>query len=195
MNSKKLFKLLLQLIILIVIIIVIHSAFNLKVSDGLFVVAKSLGTFSAICFCAVLIPGILRRVKIVYYPFKVVSDHIMFARAQVGLVMFFAALGHYFLRVITPLLRNGIYPDVNSAFIFGFLSLFLSFWLALTSNQFSKKLLKRNWKRLHSLVYLIVWTIFLHIVLLEISPLSILVLLFAVAETYSLFVENVVNQK
>ena len=188
MTSKQIFKLLTTIAILVVIAytawILLASGWDLKTIRR---TGKTLGVISALTFCAVIIPGIVRRLKLNSIDIiNVVSSHIMFARAQVGLLMFFTALGHYLLTIVIRIIRTGQRPEPQLFFVFGFLALFLSLFLALTSNQFSKKLLKTKWKTLHSLVYVIVWLIFAHTALIEISPISIIVGIFAVIETYSL---------
>ena len=188
MNSKQIFKLLTTIAILVVIAytawILLASGWDLRTIRQ---TGKTLGVISALTFCTVIIPGIVRRLKLNSINIiNVVSSHIMFARAQVGLLMFFTALGHYLLTIVIRIIRTGQRPEPQLFFVFGFLALFLSLFLALTSNQFSKKLLKTKWKTLHSLVYIIVWLIFAHTALIEINPISIIVGIFAVVETYSL---------
>jgi methionine sulfoxide reductase heme-binding subunit len=193
--SKQFFKNVMIGLILIFIAYTVFGAFNFplpQLRDS----GKKLGLLSALLFCIVLIPGITRRLGIKNEIVKTISGYIMFARAQVGLSMFFAGLGHYLMMIIIPALKFGREPKLSTFIVFGLLALFLSLWLALTSNQFSKKLLKRNWARLHSLVYVIVWLIFLHISILgEISPISVLVLIFAIAETYSLIKVRFLDKK
>jgi sulfoxide reductase heme-binding subunit YedZ len=52
-------------------------------------------------------------------------------------------------------------------FTFGIVALFCTYPLLLTSNSLSVKLLKRNWKRLHRLVYVVFVATLLHIFLLK----------------------------
>jgi DMSO/TMAO reductase YedYZ heme-binding membrane subunit len=192
--SKQLFRNLLIALILIIIAFTVYAGFNFSISN-LYESGKIFGYLSALMFCLVLIPGITRRLKIKNEITKTISGYIMFARAQVGLAMFFFGLGHYIMLMILPVIVLGLQPNPKVYVFFGLMALFLSLWLALTSNQFSKKLLKKNWGRLHSLVYVIVWLLFIHTALIEISPISILLLIFAVVESYSLIKVRFLDKK
>ncbi len=189
MNSKQVFKnicigILLAFVIFIIYVVTI-SGWDLR---QVRTTGKNLGLISALFFCITITPGIIRRSNINFL--GQIPVHLLYARAQLGLIMFFTALGHYLMMVLMPFLKSGIKPNIQAYFVFGLLALFLSFWLALTSNQLSKKILKKHWKTLHSLVYIIVWLIFLHIALIKISPISILVGLFAIVETISLIYDQ-----
>jgi DMSO/TMAO reductase YedYZ heme-binding membrane subunit len=189
MNSKQVFKnvcigILLAFIVFILYVVTI-SGWDLR---QIRMTGKNLGLVSALFFCITITPGIVRRSNINFL--GQIPVHLLYARAQLGLIMFFTALGHYLMLVIVPILKFKVEPKPQAFFIFGLLALFLSFWLALTSNQLSKKILKKHWKTLHALVYIIVWLIFLHTVLIDVSPISILVGLFAIAETASLIYDK-----
>jgi methionine sulfoxide reductase heme-binding subunit len=193
--SKQLFRNLMIALILIIIAFTVFAGFNFPLQE-LYSSGKKLGLLSAVLFCIVLIPGITRRLSIKNEIVKTISVYIMFARAQVGLGMFFAGLGHYIMLMILPIAKFGREPNPKVFVFFGLTALFLSLWLALTSNQFSKKLLKRNWARLHSLVYVIVWLLFIHIALLEkFEPIGILLLIFALVESYSLIKVRFLDKK
>ena len=151
-------------------------------------IGKYMGIFSSLAFCLVISPGIIKRLSI--KPLEIIPVYIRPAKAQIGIAMFLSALSHYLMLVIIPLVKFNKQVNPQSFFIFGFLAMFLSFWLAITSNRFSKKLLSSNWKKLHSLVYAIVWLIFLHTALIKLSPISIVVLTFALLETFSLIKEK-----
>jgi DMSO/TMAO reductase YedYZ heme-binding membrane subunit len=189
MNSKKIFKNLCVVIIFSVLYFLVYGIFvsgwdAMQFRD----VGKKLGVIASFFFCLTIAPGIIRRSNVNFL--GEIPSHLLFARAQLGLTMFFTALGHYLFVAIIPFVRFGIEPNIRAYYIFGMLALFLSSWLAITSNQFSKKLLKQKWKTLHSLVYIIVWLIFLHTALIQINPISVLLGIFAVAETLSLIYDR-----
>jgi methionine sulfoxide reductase heme-binding subunit len=155
--------------------------------------SKSLGVLATILFLLTIVPGITQRLRLTQL--NTIVNPLRFSRRTLGVAMFFAALSHYFFAVLFKIIKTGKPPEVQTYFIFGFLALFLSLWLALTSNTFAKVKLGKWWKRLHSTTYLIVWLIFLHTVLIELSGISILVLAFAVLETYSLIKVNYLDKK
>ena len=155
--------------------------------------SKALGVLATILFLLTIIPGIVQRLKLTQL--NVISNPLRFSRRTLGVSMFFAALCHYLFAIAFKVIKTGKAPEVQNYFIFGFLALFLAFWLALTSNTFAKQKMGKWWKRLHSLTYLIVWLIFAHTVLIEISVISVLVGIFAIVEVYSLVKVNYIDKK
>lgn len=199
-NCKTYFKILILVIILTTIFIIVLPKESIKVFE-IKNIGKKLGSLSAILFCLAITTGIINRFQNltiknlgldinlgqkIFQKFKPVSNHLMYSRTQIGIAMFVSALSHYLLVVIVPVVKYSREIQLQNYLIFGFLALFLSFWLAITSNSFGKKILKNKWKQLHSLVYVIVWLIFLHTALIEISMISIIILIFAILETFSL---------
>lgn len=146
--------------------------------------SKNLGVLAVILFLLTIIPGITQRLRLTQL--NTIINPLRFSRRTLGVAMFFAALSHYLFAVVFRIIKTGQTPEVQTYFIFGFLALFLSLWLALTSNDFFKKRLGKWWKRLHSSTYAVVWLIFLHTAFIEISPLSVLVLIFALLQAYTL---------
>jgi DMSO/TMAO reductase YedYZ heme-binding membrane subunit len=188
MSSKKIFKNFCITLILAIIGFSFWAIFTPMGIPQIRQYGRYLGIISAILFCFTITPGLVRRSNINFL--GQIPSHLLYARAQLGLSMFFSGLGHYALIAIIPAIRTGRQPNFQPFYIFGLMALFLSLWLALTSNQFSKKILKKHWKTLHSLVYVIVWMIFLHVALIDFSPLSILLGFFAIAETLSLIFDQ-----
>ena len=196
-NCKIFFKILILVLILATIVIITLPKESFKIME-IRNIGKKLGSLSAILFCLSITTGIINRfqnLKIstldlgqkIFQRIKPLGSYLMYSRTQIGIAMFVSALSHYVLITIIPIIKYGRTVQPQSYLTFGFLALFLSFWLAITSNWFSKKLLKTNWKRLHSLVYIIVWLIFLHVALIDLSLISVIVLFFAILETTSLF--------
>jgi DMSO/TMAO reductase YedYZ heme-binding membrane subunit len=195
MLSKQQFKVLSKILIFaliigtVVVIALPKDLINVKLTYD---IGKKLGSISALLFCLAITTGIINRLQNnpifgkIANKLKPVGNYLMYSRAQIGISMFISGLAHYLLVVIVPFAKYGLEPKPQAYFIFGLLALFLSFWLAITSNTQSKKLLKTKWKMLHSLVYVIVWLIFLHVALIDISVISVLVLGYAILETYSL---------
>ena len=130
-------------------------------------IAKVWGQISAWLFLITLIPGIITRFKIKNW-LSQIGQTIFYSRAQLGISMFLAAFLHYILKV-KSLMQTGNYPpkEIELYFVFGMPALLLSLILAITSNQQSKKFLKKNWFRVHKLTYIILFLTFLHVAVLE----------------------------
>ena len=176
----------------IVLICLTIYGFRTFTIPQMFSVSKNLGVLAVVLFLLTLIPGIVQRLKLT--KLNPIANPLRFSRRTLGVSMFFAALSHYLFGVVFKIIKTGQTPEPQIFFVFGFLALFLSFWLALTSNIFAKQKLGKWWKRLHSFTYLIVWLIFLHTALIEISGISILVLVFGIVELYSLVKVNYLDK-
>ena len=156
-------------------------------------ISGKLGILATLLFLLTIIPGIVQRLKLT--ALNGLVNPLRFSRRTLGVAMFFAALVHYQFAILFKIIKTGQRPEVQTYFIFGFLALFLSLWLALTSNTFAKQKMGKWWKRLHSITYLIVWLIFAHTILYEVSIISILVGIFAIVELYSLIKVNYLDKK
>jgi DMSO/TMAO reductase YedYZ heme-binding membrane subunit len=156
-------------------------------------ISGKLGVLATVLFLLTILPGIVQRLKLTALTNFV--NPLRFSRRTLGVAMFFAALVHYQFAIVFKIIKTGKTPEPQTFFIFGLLALFLSLWLALTSNTFAKQKMGKWWKRLHSLTYLIVWLIFAHTILYEVSALSILVGIFAIVELYSLAKVNYLDKK
>jgi len=131
----------------------------------------------------VVLPGILGRLGLEIKLTRIIT---LFSR-QLGILVFVLAFSHYQLvRGISiytgqiPLFPRPIFE------IMGTSALFLLFFMFLTSNNFSQKKLGKNWKRLHRVVYLILWLLVLHTGLQRISIWSLFIFTFAILELASL---------
>jgi sulfoxide reductase heme-binding subunit YedZ len=83
-------------------------------------------------------------------------------RRIIGIVSFFLALGHGYILIQK---RDFDFGDPKTYWIYiQGVSMFIIFTLlAVTSNDWSVKRLKKNWKRLHSLTYLSIFLLAWHI--------------------------------
>lgn len=126
-------------------------------------IGKLFGTMAAIAFLVSQIPGLLRRYSAQGF-FRQFGNLLMYSRAHIGTLMFLLATVHYLLLFVLPTIRDGFTPPDFFTF-FGIISFYLCFPLFVTSNDWSKKKLKRNWGRLHKLTYFILWSIFVHVAL------------------------------
>lgn len=120
------------------------------------------GELAIFLFIVVTLPGILGRFGIKH---PLITIGIMFRR-HLGISTFLLALTHAAIIYFFPQMVSGgsLLAFSRSTFqIFGFIALVSFTLLASTSNDFSVRILGKNWKRLHKLVYLIFWFIFLHV--------------------------------
>jgi len=162
---------------------------------GYFIASKSdlvsisvlLGNYSAklavLAFFGTTYPGILGRFGIKN---PIITLGMMFRR-EVGIASFFFALGHALLFYVIPKLVFGISLFQFLVFeLFGIIAFLMLTLLYVTSNKYGRQILGPWWKKLHSLVYVIYWLIFAHVVLQGISLTSILIGFSAVLEVLSL---------
>ena len=119
-------------------------------------------------FILTLLPGMIRRFRLSNSSIgKTLTQYLLPIRRQLGITMFLLATLHLLaLRwEVFQEAFQGMPPEPRVSEQLGFLGLFLLLPLFLTSNTWSTKLLKRNWKRLHRLTYIAGWLIFGHIAL------------------------------
>lgn len=123
--------------------------------------ANILGFASLASYVVTLLPTILRTVfpqtKETGIP-KWLLKH----RRLIGIIAFFLALGHGFLMVKK---RNFDFFDLKTFWIYvqGITTLTIFTLLTITSNDWSVKKLKKNWKQLHKLTYLAMFLLTWHI--------------------------------
>ncbi len=142
------------------------------------------GRTALILFCIVITPGILKRLGKTWY----IRTIIMLFRRQFGVLTFLVAFLHFSLMRLFPYLTGEPilrFPLLNFE-LFGLISLVLMSFLFITSNDFSVRKLGKWWNRIHKLVYVIAWTIALHVAFIRISIYSYLIITFAILETISL---------
>ena len=126
-----------------------------------FPVANGLGFLALGGYILTLLPTNLR---IVFPQTKQTSmpKWLLKNRRIIGIFSFLFALGHGYLLVIK---RNFDFFDPSTFGVYGQgVTTFIIFvLLALTSNDWSVKRLKKNWKRLHSLTYLAMFLLTWHV--------------------------------
>lgn len=141
--------------------------------------------YAAVFFFAItILPGMLKRFGI---KSKFFVTRLTAFKRENGDLMFVLAFLHYTLIKLFPAIESGNIPPVFLFFeFFGMAALMASSALFFTSNDFSIKFLKKNWKRLHYLVYIIVWLIFFHVAFAKINFGTFVVGSLAFMETLSL---------
>jgi DMSO/TMAO reductase YedYZ heme-binding membrane subunit len=164
-NSKEILKSIVKIFILIQLITLIYFFLNsIKLGTP---IVKVWGWLAAGLYILTLFPGIISRFNIKGF-LSEVGKTIFFARTQLGISMFLAVFLHYILEVKSLIQTNNFPPkEPELWFVFGFLAMVIAFILFITSNQQSKKFLKKNWFRLHKLTYAILGLAFLHVAVLE----------------------------
>ncbi len=123
--------------------------------------ANLFGFFSLISYIATLIPSTFRIV----FPQLKKSRSVIYLlryRRQIGIVTFIFALVHGYLLVRK---RNCDFYDWQTYWIYfqGVATFLIFALLAITSNNWSMRKLKRNWKKLHSLTYCVIFFLTWHV--------------------------------
>lgn len=123
--------------------------------------ANCLGFLALSSYIATLLPTILR---IVFPQTKKshLRQFLLKYRRQIGLIAYVFALAHGWLLIVK---RNIDFLDLDTygVYIQGIATLIIFTLLAVTSNNWSIKKLKRNWKKLHSLTYSAMFLLTWHI--------------------------------
>jgi sulfoxide reductase heme-binding subunit YedZ len=125
---------------------------------------KNMGTLALILFIITLIPSIIQRFGLAKQ-INLIVKLILPVRRQFGVLMFVAAFTHYLAMKVIPTLQFRLPPSLPPYQAFGLVALIFSFALFITSNNWSARKLKSNWKRLHRLTYVVGWLIFGHVLL------------------------------
>ena len=121
-----------------------------------------LGFLALAAYVATLVPTIVR---IVFPTFKAhdIVRWLLKQRRAIGILAFVLAVGHTYF-VIRK--RNFDFFDFNTykASAEGLSTLIIFTLLTITSNDWSMKQLKRNWKRLHTLTYAAMFLLTWHVI-------------------------------
>lgn len=143
------------------------------------------GQLAVVMFCISILPGILRR----FGNRGMMIAFLTSIRRQVGVSMFLLSFLHYAALRLWPLLFGGVSLMVPPPTfeLLGVAALYALAPLYLTSNDFSVKKLGVWWRRIHSMVYFVVWLIFGHVALQEFGVWTMLIGIFALLEIGSLF--------
>lgn len=127
---------------------------------------KNMGTLSLILFIITLIPSMIRRFGL-SKEFSLLIKLTLPVRRQFGILMFMTAFTHYLAMKVIPTLQFKLPPSLPDYQAFGLAAIILSLALFITSNNWSTRKLKSNWKKLHRLTYVIGWLIFGHVLLIS----------------------------
>lgn len=150
------------------------SVFASRINDSVLLFIFSIGSFlgkiALILFITTLLPGIGERFGIQN---KLLALLRIFRR-EIGILMYITAITHVTLAklVITTSFKELLMPMPFE--IMGSLSLFILFFLFITSNTFSQVKLRLNWYRIQRLAYIGMFLIFLHVAFLKLSIWTVL---------------------
>lgn len=129
-----------------------------------FSTAKLLGQISIILFVLTLIPGISRRFR---KNFEVVSALMIFRR-YIGIAMYLLVAIHSWHLIGIDVLK-GFLPPVQFYLFSGNIAFWMLSFMAITSNDIATKKLGIWWNRIHNLTYILLWFIFFHTALRQVS--------------------------
>ena len=122
---------------------------------------NSLGLSALVCYVLTLLPTILR---IVFPKTKKTkfTKLLLKYRRQIGVIAFLLALAHGLLLVNK---RNLDFFDIQTYWVYsqGIVTFIIFTLLAMTSNNWSIKKMKKNWKKLHQLTYLAMFLLTWHV--------------------------------
>lgn len=114
-----------------------------------------------------LLPGMIKRFQIKGV-LTAVQVFIMSIRRALGLLVYYLVVLHMLWVKVLPAYRYDL--DIFSYTTFelmGLAGFLLLTPMAFTSNDASVRKLGKNWKRIHSAVYVVVWLIFFHVLLMR----------------------------
>jgi DMSO/TMAO reductase YedYZ heme-binding membrane subunit len=125
--------------------------------------SRTLGQAAILLYIATVIPGIFRRFK----KYNEVVSLLMMYRRYLGILMFLCVFAHSWFNLGVEVIKGYIPTSLPLYLLAGVSAEVLLIILAFTSNDLATKWLGIWWSRIHSLTYIILWLIFLHVVLID----------------------------
>jgi len=123
--------------------------------------ANGLGLLALFTYALTLIPSSLKIVYPVIHKQKIIVK-LLQKRRQLGIVTFLISLGHAGLFIVNR--QRDFYNWKNyPTYINGIAILFIFTLLAVTSNNWSVKKMKKNWRYLHKLTYVALFLLLWHV--------------------------------
>ncbi|NEQ41103.1 MAG: iron reductase [Okeania sp. SIO3I5] len=124
--------------------------------------ANYLGFLALICYVLTLLPT---SIKIVFPQTRQaeIPKVLQKNRREIGVIAFVLAFGHGTLLVLK---RNFDFYDFQTYWIYiqGVATFIIFVLLTITSNDWSMRKMKKNWKKLHELTYLALFLLVWHII-------------------------------
>lgn len=154
-------------------------------------IGRQAGDIAVIFFTITILPGILSRLKATGF-LQQIQTSLMLFRRQNGILMFLFALTHYtYIRILPIIFQGSIWWKISIFEWLGISAFLLSAALFITSNNYSQRLLGPKWAKLHKLVYLITWLIFLHLVFMQRANWATsIILIISVLEITSILIKK-----
>jgi sulfoxide reductase heme-binding subunit YedZ len=123
--------------------------------------ANLLGFLAVISYILTLIPTSIRIIFPTLKKAKFIIQ-LLKNRRQLGILSFVLALGHAWLLIVK---RNFDFFDLTTyrVYVHGSATFIIFTLLAITSNDWCVKKMKKNWRQLHQLTYLAMFLLFWHI--------------------------------
>lgn len=146
--------------------------------------AKLAADVSVIVFLIVITPGMLKRFRV-----KGILQHLqillMTGRRELGILTYLLTFFHFSWMWLIPTMNSGSLEFPLLFELFGLAAFLLLTPLFLTSHNFFVRKLGKNWIRLHAMIYLILWLIFAHTVLVNHMIFSAMLGIFGILEVAS----------
>jgi DMSO/TMAO reductase YedYZ heme-binding membrane subunit len=154
---------------------------------ALYPYAVNFGRIAIILLGIIILPGILGRLGVAWQATRVIT----YFRRQLGITVFLFALAHYLTLYNFPVFLGGVPPVIPPPLFIGvaLIAFTILTLMYVTSNNWSMAKLGKWWKRLHRLIYIVLWLLVLHTGLQRISIWSVMIFVFATLEVVSLLVD------
>ncbi len=143
--------------------------------------ALKAGEYATLFFVLVSIPGIARRFRFSHKLIMIISMY----RRQLGVLTYLLILMHALILRIIPWVTTQIPLTFELFVAAGSLANMALFALFITSNDWSVKTLREWWGKIHTLIYVAVWFIFLHLAIQGVSKWSVIIGITAVLQVAS----------
>jgi DMSO/TMAO reductase YedYZ heme-binding membrane subunit len=131
----------------------------------LYDIGSNFGTISVILYSLTLLPGILKRLRLL--PQWTVIG--MLFRRQVGILMFLSTFIHYSFTTMFPFVLLNEPLVLGTAQQYGFFAMIITMCMFVTSNDIAKAKMGRLWDWLQRLTYLALVLIFAHVAYMEVK--------------------------
>jgi sulfoxide reductase heme-binding subunit YedZ len=127
-------------------------------------IGVKMGNVAIILLWIVALPGIFKRFRVQGW-LQNAQIILMAVRRRIGVLMFTSGLMHYSWNRLFLFVKAGNFPSPDQIPLFerfGLFGLSLLLPLFLTSNDYAVRILKKNWDRIHYLIYPAIWMVALH---------------------------------
>lgn len=131
--------------------------------------ARECGEYAVIFFILVSVPGIARRFR---FSHKLIMILMMFRR-QLGVLTYMFILIHAVILRAIPWITKEIPLMVEPFVLMGSLASMVLFAIFVTSNDWSVSHLGDWWAKIHNLMYIAVWFIFMHLAIQGVSQWTV----------------------